>query len=761
VNLQHINFSNNNLSGSLPNSFNLLKNLQALYLSGNKNLCGEIPSFKKTLKDCNFGSTSLCINESRVHCTNGIVEDCSSVNCNGDQESKPTTPVPEDNNDKLTPEDFSNEPSTKSQIFKWIAFGLIIITLLCIIVLILICMKKRFQEPIILEKPLPGRRSNTIFGEDYGSNNMDEQDPDASIQIHTLTRPEQVVVPANDGASHGQASSYDDASQYEAIGGGVNSALNKNNTVNPGRSPVLSNSVYNSGSFYTTNSLGRNQTHSPSIFYNTYSLGRNVSSISPTGLEQDLGELVLDNHGNVIADNNPIVPVAAAATTATASNNTLGTPPPKRVSALFGYSHSQSSPNLVRMNQAANGKRRMTLTTDSSIINGNGNNTQSIDSKHSKHSSIPYPVSPFAKKSPTISARKTYDVKRRSFEEGGLRHNTVHVVNSRKSIPYAVDKSPTTVSSSNANSVHSTTPMISKSKNRTSLPSLKTKKRSSKVLSKYSSQNSMRSSPLANSVENYDMTSVSDSTGAGLYNVNKNNTTSVNPTIDSSSNVTDNSQNDSNENKSGNEEAASDVITHSTKAHVGTTENNSTVSDLPDQDHRSTHGNHEDDQINNQLDTPANVRNEVTSSNVNTQVTTTENPTEAIYIENIIGGGSEEEDISRDEEHSMDSEEECKHYDVEEDYYDYNYENIPEDIREQLEQPQPPNYEEALTESVYSPYIKPNNDEAIRMQLEMRRIEERQLRMEYIQRQIDNPELTDAQRQKYIDALDRLMLELE
>lgn len=796
INIQSIDLSNNKLSGHVPSSYQNLKNIQTLRLANNK-LCGEIPHLTSTLKYCSFGSTLLCVSGPREHCTQGI-KDCNTVSCDGEVTTT-TSEVPASTNtpEQLTSEDYSQEPDNnnpwnKDNIMKWIAFGLILISILCVIVLILICMKRRFQEPVILEKPLPARKSNTIFGDDLASINDEEQDPDASIQIHTLTKPEQVVPVVSDGVSHSQGSSYDESSQYEVESSYPGSVVSNNYPINPGRTSIIA-PIYNQGSFYATNSLGRNQTHQNG-HYTTYSLGRNPTSypfaqIPVKTLEQDLGELVIDNNGNVVTDNPHIT---ASTTTIGNTSPVVPSSPSKKFStSIFGYSHSQSSPNLVRMShysQPSNNKRRMTYSTTAQGADNSANSSPNIESRRSKHASIPYLVSSYSKKSPNINNRKSYDIKRRSFEEGALHHNTIHVVNSRKSIPYTVEKSPTTITkvtnysentvASNAtNSVHSATQLVNKNKNRASVHSVKPK-RSSGVLSKYS-QNSINGSPLVTSIENCDL-NPAEAEGVNLYHVNNKSKSTLNPSIVSSSNTSIHSQsnhdsnddNDNNENVNTNTNVNAntnvnennDKIVNETQTEATTTnEHDSTPSTSNsssiDYQDNSSQSNDDHDQ-NSQLDTPASIRNDNVYSNVNTNVTTplenTENPSEEIYIEDST---DEEKDMLKKEEHSL-SKELYRQDALEEGYeYDYEYENLPDEIREQIEQQQPPNYEEVFSESVYTPYIDSNNDEAIRMQLEMRRLEERQLRMEYLQRQIDNPEISDAQRQKYIDALDRLMLE--
>jgi len=795
-NLQNINLSYNKLTGHIPSSFQNLKNIQEINLSGNEKLCGEIPYFTPTLKNCNFGSTLLCVSGSRDHCTKGL-KNCDSVSCDGEvTKVSSEEPTPTNIPEQLTQEDYTqetdNNPWTKDKIMKWIAFGLIFISILCVIILILICMKKRFQEPVILEKPLPARKNNTIFGDDIISINDEEQDPDASIQIKTLTKPEQVVVPVvSDGVSHSQGSSYDESSQYELESSYPGSVVSNNLPINVGRTSIIA-PIYNQGSFYATNSLGRNQTHQNG-HYTTYSLGRNPTNypfaqVPLKTMEQDLGELVIDNNGNVVTDN-PYI--HASATTVGNTSPVVPSSPSKKFStSIFGYSHSQSSPNLVRMShysQSGNNKRRMTYSTVQGADNS-ANSSPNIESRRSKHASIPYLVSSYSKKSPNINNRKSYDTKRRSLEEGALHHNTIHVVNSRKSIPNTVEKSPTTitkitnysentVASNITNSVHSTTQLINKNKNRVSVHSVKLK-RSSGVLSKYS-QNSMNGSPLVTSIENCDL-NPTEAEGVDLYHVNNNKSkstlnpsivSSINTSIHSHSNHDSNDDNDNNENVNTNVDvntntnvsvnANTNANSNENETHNKDTLNDTTPSNSPSIDYQGSSSNSNDDQDqNNQLDTPASIRNDNAYSNVNTNITTslenTENPSEEIYIEDSV----DEEKGMPKKEHSLSKEELYQQDALEEGYeYDYDYENLPDDIREQIQQPQPPNYEEVFSESMYTPYIDSNNDEAIRMQLEMRRLEERQLRMEYLQRQIDNPEISDAQRQKYIDALDRLMLE--
>ena len=740
LNLQGLNLSNNKFSGNVPSSFHSLKNIQSLYLSGNSQLSGELPNLSKTLNECSFDSTTLCINDTRNHCTNGL-KTCESLN-NDQKQEEPTPTKTEDNSSttstsssvasstlteskpSLGPEDFNkNKHSKNDNIIKWIGLAFVILLVLCILILILICCKRRYKKPVVIDKPVPGHSTSEIFEEEYVQSYDGSEDPDASIQIHSLSRPQQVVVPVHDEISHSQTSSYDESSQYESISGKSNN-FGQIHYYSYGRSPANSHSTINQGGAYSTNSLNR-----------TYMPGTPVDS-----LEQDLGDIVITN-GSIVSDNSHMV-----------ATTSMGSPPPKRIPTnISSYSKSQSSPNLVRMNRYSvsqpstsngTGKRRLTnVSTHTGTYNespklASASSSPSIDAKRSKHSSIPYPISPFAMKSSTINTnqRKTYDTKRlSSSNDEAIHHNTVHVVNSRKSIPYNIEKSPTTTTTY-SNSIHSSTPIMSKNKNRTSLPPMNTKKPS--IITKFSSQNSMNVSPLANNMDNNDMPSASDSNDQ--YRVN-NNKTSINPSTTSTntSSLNDNSK----------------VNTISN--------NNNNVSHIQDNSYNSE--DNDQHQLNTSVDTNTssnqssiyNTTIKDTSAQINNNINmeTYENPIEEVHVEE-----SENDEIHNGKASSMASED-YKQYDQEIYNEDYEYENIPEDLRQQIEEPQPPNYEEVFSESMYAPYVDPNNDEAIRMQLEMRRIEERQTRMEYLQRQIDNPELTNAQRQKYIDALDRLMLE--
>ncbi|OUM66997.1 hypothetical protein PIROE2DRAFT_58999 [Piromyces sp. E2] len=748
INLQHINLSNNKLSGKVPSSFHSLQNIQVLRLSGNRQLSGELPYMSETLKECSFGSTSLCINGSRSHCTSGI-KNCESTVTK--QEPTPTkteenSSTPDNNNNDtpvfsptLGPEDLaeSNKSSKNDKLIKWIALGFIILLVLCIVILFLICCKRHYKKPVVIEKPVPGHSTTEIFSEEYLQSYDGNEDPDASIQIHSLTKPHQhTVVTVNDEINNSQSSSYDESSQYESLGG-KSSNYGSLHSINHGRSPKNSNSIINQSGAYSTTSLNRN--HIP---------GTPVESI-----EQDLGDMIINN-GSIISDNTHMV---------TAN---MITPPPKRISTnISSYTKSQSSPNLVRMNRYSvgqpsppngAGKRRLTnVSAHNSTFNDSPKLTSvssslSIDEKRTKHSSIPYPVSPFAVKSSTVNTnqRKTYDTKRlSSSNDEAIHHNTIHVVNSRKSIPYLIDKSPTTVTKitnysentttsnySNSNSIHSSTPIMSKNKNRTSLPPMNSKKPS--ILTKFSSQNSMNVSPLVNSMDMYDVPSASDINDQYRVSANK---TSINPSTISSNTI--NSLND-----------------NGSKVNILTINSNNTSH----QDHSYNSDDNGQHQINTSLDTDTSNNSSLNNTTIknttvytnNNNINNLENLTEKIYVE-----PSEIGKIHNSDKTSSVDTEEYKQYDQEIYNEDYEYENIPEDLRQQIEEPQPPNYDEVFSESMYSPYVDPNNDEAIRMQLEMRRIEERQTRMEYLQRQIDNPELSNAQRQKYIDALDRLMLE--
>ncbi|ORX42071.1 hypothetical protein BCR36DRAFT_374833 [Piromyces finnis] len=731
INLQHLNLSNNKISGNVPSSFKSLQNIQVLRLSGNPQLSGELPNLSDTLKECSFSSTNLCINGTRNHCTNGI-KSCELINNTNESKTDDTPSKTEedntlvsDNNSStissptLGPEDFSDnrKDNNHDKIFQWIALGFIGLLILCIIILILICSKRRRQKSVIIKNPIPGYSTSEIF-EDENIQSYNGEDPDASIQICSLSRPNPQLNNTVPNDVNSQISSYDDSSLYESTGS-KSSNYGSLHSTNYAISPT--NTISNQGGAYTTNSLNRNKKH-----------GTPVESV-----EQDLSDIVVLNNGNITNDTNSQM-VA-----------TISTPPPKRISAnLSSYTKSQSSPNLVRMNlYSVNqssppngaGKRRLTNTGtyNGSPKMASASSSPNIDEKRSKHSSIPYPVSPFALKSSTVNTnqRKTYDTKRLSTSnDDAIHHNTVHVVNSRKNIiPYPIEKSSTTVtkvtnvsetSTSNfsiSNSVHSSTPIMSKNKNRISFPSMNTKKPS--ILTKFSSQNNMNVSPLANRVENaYDLPSVSDS-NEQYVNTNK---TSINPSL---------------------------ISTNTSISLNDPKVNELTKNNISSQDHHS-----DDKDNNNHINSNiSSNHSSLYNATKNTPIYTNnnhliENPdlTEEIYVE--VPGSNK---LGKSD--NKNSSKEYNQNEINNEHYEYN--NIPEDIRQQIEEPQPPNYEEVFSESVYSPYIDQNNDEAIRMQLEMRRIEERQTRMEYLQRQIDNPDLSNTQRQKYIDALDRLMLE--
>ncbi|KAL6618591.1 hypothetical protein LY90DRAFT_507431 [Neocallimastix californiae] len=779
LNLQHINLRNNNLQGSIPSSFHSLKNIQVLNVSGNSKLCGEIPVLSNTLKDCNFDSTSLCINDSRTHCTNKI-KTCDTVSCNGEINASPNN----NNSNSLGSDDSSNKPNSKSSnIGKWIAIGFVILLIILIIILVLICSKRGSKNSVVIDKPIPSHSSEVIFTSAYEDiNTINTNDPDASIQIQSLNisqpnpQPQHILVPNENDLYGSQTSSFEESSQYESLSGRSSNYenINKNYTVTLGRSPINNAAFVKPGSVYTTNSLNRSQVH----LANPGMIGTVIEST-----EQDLGDIIISNNNSPIMNENMY----------TVATTSMGTPA-KRLSNVTGYSKSQSSPNLVRLNrysvvnqnspQAGLGKRRLTtISIDGSpkLVPTPINSSPTIDSKHFKHYSTPYPVSPFGLKSVTVSnhLRKASDTKRKSStgnENVIYSHNTVHVASSKKSIPYPFEKSSTSIANGNnysetfsSSSAHSTTPILTKNKkNRNSLPS-DFNGQKQYHLSKFSSQNSMNASPLAinsgdNSGEN------PWPSDHGEINLNENKRNSVNPSVVSSNITVSTIQNIAN--KVSNESLPNKFHKHNTlnintNYHAFTDQEHSYNLSTSSEDESNRKDSH--NPINNISDTnlsynqsslslkniqisQGNDSNIIHTSNT-TPLENSENPTEEIYLDD------DDDDFSQVKLESINGDEDNKEYRrmmLESGVYqEYNTQD---NITGSFEEQQPPNYEEVFSE-MYSPYIDASNDETIRMQLEMRRIEERQLRMEYLQKQIDNPELSSTQRQKYIDALDRLMLE--
>jgi len=745
MNLQHINLSKNNLQGEIPSSFHSLNNIQVFRVSDNTQLCGEIPVLSKTLKDCNFASTSLCINGPREHCTDNI-KTCDSVNCNGEVKiSDDTSSNTNDNNDEdLGPEDYKKPK--KSNFGRWIALGFIVLLVICLIILSLICCKKKNKKNlVVIDKPVPSHSNEEIFG------GMDITDPDASIQIHSLNKPQiqsqQITVPVDNDIYNSQASSFDESSLYESASGRSSNleSVHKNYSTTPQRSPVMKPSSLN-------------RSHLANV-------GMINTSIEPN--EQDIGDIIISNNGTNINDNVPTIS--------------------KRKNNLSNYSKSQSSPNLVRLNRysivnqnsspSGSGNRRLTnVSSYGSNMTESSIKVSTSANSSPRHNSTPYPitVSPYAVKSSTINTfpRKSYNSKRKSSsgnEDIIQNHNTIHVVNNRKSLQYPVEKSPTkgsnyseTISS---NSVHSQTPIMNKnSKNRNSLPPMNSKKPS--ILTKFSSQNSMNISPLATSIDNsYDISSTSDNNDF----INSNNKKSFVNISNISSNVTINSNQGINNKAS--TEALPKTINRTSmniNPHISQSQENSyNLSISSDEnnvkDSQNTinisniSSNHSSSSMKNSSVNIENINanmlytNEMLHNKTNniTSIENTENPTEEIYID--------DGEFSQAKLESIDGDDDKKEYhrmmiEMNDAYHEYDYLN-----ENSIEEQQPPNYEEVFSD-MYTPYMEPN-DEAIRMQLEMRRIEERQLRMEYLQKQIDNPDISSTQRQKYIDALDRLMLE--
>jgi hypothetical protein len=767
INLQHINLSNNDLNGSIPRSFHSLKNIQVFRVSGNPQLSGEIPVLSNTLKDCDFGSTQLCISDSRTHCTKNI-KSCDSINTDDENKTsdiQPTTVTTQQSsesnssnsnnngNSSLGPEDLSSHPNSKKRnIGKWIALGFIILLVVCIIILLFICCKRHNKNTVIIEKPVPSHSSDEIFKSD--TEGIDISDPNASIQIHSLNKSQpqtqqQIIVPIDSELYDSQTSSFDNSSHES------------------GKS-LPSNTVFiNQNDKHTFNSLNRSQVH----LANVGMIGTPVDS-----MEQDLGDIIISNNG-------------------TSS---------KRLSNISGYPKSQNSTNLVRLNRysivnqnsqsTGSNKKRLTnvpsqtgIANDSPVfVSSSANSSPLLDSKRSKHSSIPYPVSPYGMKSSTINAypRKSNDTKRKSSGDDSVinNHSTIHVMNSKKSIPYPIEKSQTTtaVTKSNNcsetnsyNSVHNSISILTKNnknnKNRNSLPATSTHKPS--LLTKFSSQNSMNASPLAtNSVDNsYEIPLPSDPNEVIYSNGTKR--TSINPSTISSSNITVNSLQDIN-NKISNESFKNRFNNLASLNNTNSKQINSTQEHLYNVSSTSSEDSHRKDlyNLNNASDSNLSFYNQSNISLKNTPDNLVNDPnivynsplenneflTEEIYID--------DGDYKHEKLDSISSNEDNKEYHkmvLENDINQGNELHDDQDNHnrnESFEEQQPPNYEELFSE-MYSPYVDTTNDEAIRMQLEMRRIEERQIRMEYLQKQIDNPEISNAQRQKYINALDRLMLE--
>jgi len=714
INLQHINLSNNNFQGSIPSSFHSLKNIQVFRVSGNSKLCGEIPIFSNTLKDCNFGSTSLCIKDSRTHCTDGI-KTCDTVNCNNEinitdnKISSNSTNSDSNNSEEIvTPNNFN--------IRHWISIGFVGLLVLCLVILSLICWERRKKNKVVIDKPIPSHSNDEIFTTGY-------DDPDSSIQIHSLSRPEvqsQNMTSILDSDIYNtQTNSYDESSQYETVSGrSSNYEYINRNSVNSQRSPIINPvSNINQNSIYTNNSLNRNQTHQ---------INMNMFNSPVDSNEQDISDVIVSNNAININDNIHAINANS-----------------RRMSNLSSYTKSQSSPNLVRLNRysvvnqnpsvVGNGKRIITSYNGSiGNLSESPKLVSSSITNSPRHNSIPYPVSvlPYTVKSSNVNTfpRKSIDAKRKlstGNEDNVHKYNTINVGNNRRSIQYPIEKNSTkgtnhseTVSS---NSAHSSTPIMSKCKNRNSLPPMNSKK--SSVLAKFSSQNNMNISSVSSNLNENMQSNIKKSTNPTNATINTIEEIEKKISNEALPEIGKDSQNQINMSK-----IPSDLSTSSLKNTTTNIENDTYIV------------------YNNEIP-------HINSENISTPLENIENIEEEIYID--------DGDFSQAKLESINDDEDNKEYhqmmlEKNDNYPEYN--DMHENFNESIEEQQPPDYEEVFSE-MYTPYIDTPNDEAIRMQLEMRRIEERQIRMEYLQRQIDNPEISNAQRQKYIDALDRLMLE--